>query len=405
MVQTMERLARRRVRHFRLATLTLVTVVLTAGFTSLTAAAQPHGLPPRDGYVTDVGEVLSPEFESLWEKRLAEAHASSKVEVVIVTVNSVAPLSIFDYAAALEDSWSIGNVAGEAGVIVLITLGERRTLIQVTNNLAEYFPSADRAALVLDVLVPNQRAGATETGAGLLLEALLLAVGGFEPPPSLASPVSSPPNPLRVEESPLVTIARLLQPFFVLAVVVLVALNVAPVIRRGKVMYLAVERPASKPHVRLLSQVGGREPASLTGTRLAGEWPEHATASAPVSVPTFPATAGTDSPTSGFDNQRVEILHELEQLLSSTGICAAVASSTSANLGPVLRRCARRYGDASVVVVCSLEHRRFQIAVTEQLPKANAELEAALSRGFITDGLPGALGELKRWLTRLASGH
>jgi len=122
---------------------------------------------PDAGYVTDLADLLSPDREERIERWLWQVEARSGVEIAIVTIYSIkdypdtANLSIESFARKLFDTYGIGNMPENNGVLLLVAVKDRKARIELgaghgnlrdrdarrimDNEIVPYFKKSDYA--------------------------------------------------------------------------------------------------------------------------------------------------------------------------------------------------------------------------------------------------------------------
>ena len=91
-----------------------------------------HGIT-CDGWVTDAAGVLS--NESAVEAAAGRLVASAGHEIAVVVVDDSDDLDPHDFAAGLGDTWGVGEAALDDGIVILVSLAERRTEIVTGSGL------------------------------------------------------------------------------------------------------------------------------------------------------------------------------------------------------------------------------------------------------------------------------
>ncbi len=109
-------------------------------FTLLPVASLCHAqavkdLPRPTDFVSDDGHVLSggtiQHIDQLCGALQQQAHA----QMAIVTVQNTDGEAIADYAVQLEDAWKVGAKGTDRGVIVLVSIGDRKLFISTGYGL------------------------------------------------------------------------------------------------------------------------------------------------------------------------------------------------------------------------------------------------------------------------------
>jgi uncharacterized membrane protein YgcG len=131
---------------------------------ALLLAAAPSLLsqtfPPRPGqrdFILDEASLIHSEdaqqIKTLCERLLSE----EKIPIIVVTIPSLAKYDASDiesYARALFDNWGIGSQTHNYGVLLLVSLGDRKARIELGSAWAG--AKDDTARMIMDdILIPN----------------------------------------------------------------------------------------------------------------------------------------------------------------------------------------------------------------------------------------------------------
>ncbi|MCO5168239.1 MAG: TPM domain-containing protein [Planctomycetes bacterium] len=112
------------------------------------------GAPPeRQGDVLDRAGVLTPDERERLVRRCADLRARTGAELVVVTAASSAPRKPCEHAFWLFNRWEVGGAA-HAGILVLLSLAERRVESEVGVALEEIISDAASGALLEAHAVP-----------------------------------------------------------------------------------------------------------------------------------------------------------------------------------------------------------------------------------------------------------
>ena len=149
-----------------------LTLVLTLVGASSVFASTP--LPEPTGYVNDFAAVMSAEAKATLEQELVQFNASTTNEIAVVTVTSMNGDYIEHYAPALFKLWGIGTDKNDNGVLLLLTMSERKVRIEVGYGLEGALPDSVAASIIADItplLKNNDYDGALALGAQEIMEA------------------------------------------------------------------------------------------------------------------------------------------------------------------------------------------------------------------------------------------
>ena len=96
--------------------------------------------PEPAGYVNDFAEILSEQQIQSISNYIKELQEKTTAEVAVVTMKSVAPYDINVYAVKLFEKWGIGVKGDDNGVLILLSLKERKVRIEVGYGLEGILP-------------------------------------------------------------------------------------------------------------------------------------------------------------------------------------------------------------------------------------------------------------------------
>ena len=117
-----------------------------------------HELSPTpDFFVNDFANVLSGDTKA----RILEAgralETATSAQVVLVTVNTIGQNDMFEYSLMLAQDWGIGDKKASNGCLILLSIGDRKSYVQVGYGLEGCLPDG-KTGKIQDVhLVPHMR--------------------------------------------------------------------------------------------------------------------------------------------------------------------------------------------------------------------------------------------------------
>ncbi len=121
--------------------------------------------PEPVGYVNDFANIFSEHSQLKLNQTIAELHQKAQgAEVVVVTVQSIEPLSIEEYAVGLFEKWGIGKKGADNGVLFLIAIKERKFRIEVGYGLEGALPDGKCGEIRDRFILPHFKQGALEHG-------------------------------------------------------------------------------------------------------------------------------------------------------------------------------------------------------------------------------------------------
>ncbi|MBW1744179.1 MAG: TPM domain-containing protein [Deltaproteobacteria bacterium] len=118
-------------------TLTAVLLLTLACPTANHAADQ---FPRPAGLVNDFANVISPQYEQKLTQVTGELLKKTEVPVVVVTVPDIGGEDYNEYANRLYEAWGIGKKGDDRGVLVFVTLKERKMRIETGYGMEGLIP-------------------------------------------------------------------------------------------------------------------------------------------------------------------------------------------------------------------------------------------------------------------------
>jgi len=115
---------------------------------------------PGSGYVTDHAELLTTDEEENIETWLWQVESKTNIEIIVVTINSISDYpetnhqSIEPFATGLFDSYGIGNLPDNNGILLLIAKKDRKARIELGAGYGRS-RDGDAEAIMQSVIVPN----------------------------------------------------------------------------------------------------------------------------------------------------------------------------------------------------------------------------------------------------------
>jgi uncharacterized protein len=137
----------------------------------LGAAAQDF--PEAVGYVNDFAGVIDLDAETQMQALCQELESKTGAELAVVTVSTVGDLDYSEYAIRLFEKWGIGKKGEDNGVMLFVTIRERRVRIDVGYGLEGVIPDITAGRILDDYVMPDLRRG--DYSAGLLSGARMIA--------------------------------------------------------------------------------------------------------------------------------------------------------------------------------------------------------------------------------------
>lgn len=138
-----------------------VRVCIGAGSESRQSDYSPFPNPDA-GYVTDIANILTHEQEEEIESWLYTTEKRTNVEIVVVVIDSIQDYpgtpnnSIEKFATGLFDTYGIGNMTKNNGVLLLVAIKDRKARIELGAGYGRRRDS-DASSIMDKEIIPNFR--------------------------------------------------------------------------------------------------------------------------------------------------------------------------------------------------------------------------------------------------------
>ena len=104
------------------------------------ASLAEDGFPKPRGLVNDFANVIPQSYEQKLASITAELLRKTEVPVVIVTMPDIGGAEYNVYANRLYETWGIGKKGEDKGVLIFVTIKERKMRIEVGYGLEGILP-------------------------------------------------------------------------------------------------------------------------------------------------------------------------------------------------------------------------------------------------------------------------
>ena len=142
-------------------------IALTLVMLAATASWSAEKFPAPKGYVNDFAGVIDSASAQEMEAMLADLERRTTAEVAVVTVPDLGEFADVDeYAVNMFAAWKIGKKGEDNGVLVLLSMKERKVRIEVGYGLEGAITDGAAGDIIRDAMAPSFKTG--EYGAGLL---------------------------------------------------------------------------------------------------------------------------------------------------------------------------------------------------------------------------------------------
>ena len=109
-----------------------------------------------EGYVSDFARVVDPQSKAALEQYCAAVQSSTGAQVALVTLPSLEGEPVEDVANTIFHTWGVGAKGKNDGILMLLSVGDRRSRLEVGYGLEGVIPDGF-AGSILDDMRPALR--------------------------------------------------------------------------------------------------------------------------------------------------------------------------------------------------------------------------------------------------------
>ncbi len=151
----------------RIHTLFLTVVIVLVSMGSSRAASFPDK-PPKEHFYVDEARLLKDKDAQAIDQLAASLLKDEQIPLLVVTIPSLVSHQATDhtvdsYAAALFDEWGIGSQSRNYGMLLLVSVGDRKARIELGKAWAGQH-DADAGHVMDSLIVPAFKRGDFSTG-------------------------------------------------------------------------------------------------------------------------------------------------------------------------------------------------------------------------------------------------
>lgn len=129
-------------------------------------------VPELKAPVNDYAHILASDFETDWNRRLKAVYEKEKIQIAILSVETLNGLTIEEASIAVADKWRLGDKETDKGLLILLAKKERKIRIEVGQGLEGDLPDARAKQIIADIMLPQFRKGRFDAGFYYGLEAI-----------------------------------------------------------------------------------------------------------------------------------------------------------------------------------------------------------------------------------------
>lgn len=142
----------------------LVALCLTV--ISFTTQAEEVTLPQPQGFVSDFAGIIDQPTQRKLTNLIRELQEKTGAEIAVVTVETTQPLTTFDYALKVFETWKPGAKGKDNGVVFLVASKDRKIFVTTGYGVEGMLPDGKVGAIRDQYVVPAFKQG--NYGQGIL---------------------------------------------------------------------------------------------------------------------------------------------------------------------------------------------------------------------------------------------
>lgn len=136
----------------------ILILTIMSGMTCLSSAAD-FPKPTREFFVNDFAGVIDSRTEEEIQNAAVRLYEQSGAQVVVVTIDSLQGESLEIYAVKLFREWGIGDAEKNNGVLILISIEDRLSRIEVGYGLEGALPDGKTGRIQDNYMIPAFKEG------------------------------------------------------------------------------------------------------------------------------------------------------------------------------------------------------------------------------------------------------
>ena len=121
---------------------------------SLPLFGQEVNFPESRGYVSDFANILGDHDREEINKICEDLEKITGAEMAVVVLPSTAPLDVKTYAVKLFEKWGVGKRRQDNGLLILLSLTDRRVEVEVGYGLEGVLPDAKVGEIIDREMIP-----------------------------------------------------------------------------------------------------------------------------------------------------------------------------------------------------------------------------------------------------------
>lgn len=129
-------------------------------------------VPKLKGHINDYANLLSSQEENRLENYLSSFESTSTIQIALLTIKSLQGENLEDYSMQVADAWKLGNKDKDNGVLVLISMQDKKLRIEVGYGLESSLTDAKSGYIIRNYIVPGFKTGSYYNGIATGMDAI-----------------------------------------------------------------------------------------------------------------------------------------------------------------------------------------------------------------------------------------
>jgi len=147
------------IKYLRLVCLLLLLISLFP-----LVAISEEGFPRRQGMINDFANVIPPNAKANMEARVREVFKKTGTTIAVATVQTMGVNYTSDYANRLYKAWGIGKKGENKGVLIFVSIKERKVRIETGYGVEGILPDGKVGAILRNDMLPHFKKNDYGTG-------------------------------------------------------------------------------------------------------------------------------------------------------------------------------------------------------------------------------------------------
>jgi uncharacterized protein len=142
-----------------MSTISKVLLAFLLLFFPLAAVGEEASIPTPQGFVSDFANIIDPSTSRTLTNIIKELKEKTGAEIAIVTVETTQPLTAFDYAMKITETWKPGTKGKDNGIVFLVAIKDRKVRIATGYGIEGALPDGKVGAIQDQYIVPQFKQG------------------------------------------------------------------------------------------------------------------------------------------------------------------------------------------------------------------------------------------------------